>query len=47
MLGAVATANTLAEAVRGAYALSGKIGFENAYKRGDIGARALRALEDK
>lgn len=47
VLGAVATANTLAEAVRGAYALSGKIGFENAYKRGDIGARALRALEDK
>ena len=47
VLGAVATANTLAEAVRVAYALSGKIGFENAYKRGDIGARALRALEDK
>ncbi len=47
VLGAVATANTLAEAVRGAYALSGKIGFENAYKRGDIGARALTALEDK
>lgn len=47
VLGAVATANTLAEAVRGAYALSGKIGFENAYKRGDIGARALRAWEDK
>ncbi len=47
VLGAVATANTLAEAVRGAYALSGKIGFENAYKRGDIGARALKALEDK
>ncbi len=45
VLGATATAPTLKEAVERAYALAEKIGFENAYKRADIGARALKALE--
>ncbi len=43
VLGAVATAEDLATAVKNAYALAGRIGFENAYMRSDIGARALRA----
>ena len=42
VLGAVATADTLADAVRDAYALAGRITFRNAYCRSDIGARALR-----
>ncbi len=45
VLGAVATADTLPDAVRDAYALSDRIHFENAYKRGDIGARALAATK--
>ena len=44
VLGAVATAKTLKEAVRGAYSLAGKISFANAYMRTDIGKRALACL---
>ncbi len=44
VLGAVATAPTLEKAVKRAYALAGRIHFENAYKRSDIGKRALDAL---
>ncbi len=44
VLGAVAVAPTLKEAVERAYALSDKIAFANAYKRADIGGRALAAL---
>lgn len=47
VLGVTAVDKTLAKAVDGAYALVKKIGFENAYYRNDIGARALRAVEDK
>ena len=47
VLGAVAKGTTLAEAVKKAYALSDKIHFENAYKRKDIGARALKAIKEK
>lgn len=43
MLGAVATADTLEEAIRDAYDLANRISFENAYCRRDIGARALAA----
>ena len=43
VLGAVATAPTLQEAVGGAYALAGRVRFANAYMRKDIGARALKA----
>ncbi len=46
VLGAVATAPSHREAVRAAYALSDRISFEGAYRRSDIGARALAALED-
>ncbi len=45
VLGAVATAPTHAEAVKAAYALSDRISFENAYRRSDIGQRALKALK--
>ncbi len=43
VLGAVATADTLKGAVDAAYALAGRIHFENAYMRRDIGRRALMA----
>ena len=46
VLGATATADSLANAVKGAYALVDRISFDNAYYRHDIGARALAALED-
>lgn len=46
VLGAVKTAKTLSEAVKGAYALADKIHFENAYMRRDIGKRALAATEE-
>ena len=45
MLGAVATAPTLREAIDKAYALADKIHFENAYMRRDIGKRALAAIK--
>ncbi len=44
VLGAVAAADTLKQAVEGAYALAEKIKFENAYMRKDIGKRALSAI---
>ncbi len=44
VLGAVATAGTLSKAIKKAYALADEVSFEGAYKRGDIGARALAAL---
>lgn len=47
VLGAVAAAESLKEAVTGAYALAERIGFANAYKRKDIGRRALAAIEEK
>ncbi|MGN1094173.1 MAG: phosphoribosylglycinamide synthetase C domain-containing protein, partial [Candidatus Neoclostridium sp.] len=43
VLGVVAEADTLQRAVEKAYALAEKTGFENAYMRRDIGARALKA----
>ncbi len=46
VLGAVATAPTHAEAVKAAYALSDRIHFENAYRRSDIGQKALKALSE-
>ena len=47
VLGAVATADTLQDAIAHAYALADKIHFENAYMRRDIGRRALAAMEDR
>ena len=43
VLGAVAVAGNLKDAIDRAYALAGRIHFENAYCRRDIGQRALRA----
>ena len=45
VLGAVATAEDLPRAVEAAYALAGRISFQNAYMRHDIGRRALAALK--
>ncbi len=45
VLGAVATADTLKEAIEKAYVLAGKIHFENAYCRKDIGQRAMQAIK--
>ena len=45
VLGAVATAEDLKSAVEAAYALAGRISFQNAYMRHDIGRRALAALK--
>jgi phosphoribosylamine--glycine ligase len=46
VLGAVAVADTLKNAIDKAYALVPTIHFENAYYRRDIGKRALAAKED-
>ena len=46
VLGAVATAEDLPRAVEAAYALAGRISFQNAYMRHDIGKRALAALKN-
>ncbi len=47
VLGVTAVENTLKEAIDSAYSLVKQISFDNAYYRNDIGARALRAVEDK
>ncbi len=46
VLGATAVASSLSDAIKAAYALVGKISFSNAFYRSDIGARALKAMED-
>ena len=43
--GTTAVADTLKEAIREAYRLSDGVRFENAYRRSDIGQKALRALK--
>ena len=43
--GTTAVADTLEEAIREAYRLSDGVRFENAYRRSDIGQRALQALK--
>ena len=45
VLGATAVADTLEDAIKGAYAMVKTIHFENAYYRSDIGKRALAAKE--
>lgn len=47
VLGATAVAETLESAVKDAYSLVEKISFQNAYYRHDIGAKALKAGEEK
>ncbi len=46
VLGAVAVRDSLREAVDAAYEMAGRIHFDNAYYRSDIGKRALKALEE-
>ena len=46
VLGAVKVADSLSDAVKGAYSLSDKIHFENAYRRSDIGKRALECKKN-
>ena len=45
VLGAVATAEKLEDAISSAYGLVDRIHFDNAYFRHDIGARALKAFQ--
>ena len=47
VLGVTATADTLEKAINKAYEKVGKVDFENAFYRKDIGARALKAKERK
>ena len=47
VLGVTATADDLKTAIDKAYALTEKVHFGNAYKRSDIGQKALKALEVK
>ena len=46
MLGAVAVADTLGEAMKKVYENIDKISFDNAYYRRDIGKRASNAKEN-
>lgn len=46
VLGCTATAGNLKSAIDAAYKLTGKVHFDNAFFRHDIGARALKAVED-
>ena len=43
VVGAAVVADTLESAIAGAYDLAGRIHFDNAYCRSDIGQRALAA----
>ena len=45
VVGCTAVADTLPDAIRGAYDIAAQVSFDNAYYRHDIGARALRAPE--
>ena len=47
VLGVTAVADTLAEAVKDAYAMADRITFGNKYMRTDIGQKALRALQER
>ena len=46
VLGVVTTADTLANAIEKSYREVEKVHFENAYYRTDIGAKALKVLEE-
>ncbi len=46
VVGCTAVADTLPQAIEGAYALADRVKFENAYRRSDIGRRALEALAE-
>ena len=46
VVGCTAVADTLQDAVRGAYAVADQVSFENKYCRRDIGARALAAVQE-
>ena len=45
VVGCTAIADTLEDAISGAYAVAAQVHFENAYCRKDIGQRALRAVK--
>ncbi|MCR4804067.1 MAG: phosphoribosylamine--glycine ligase [Clostridia bacterium] len=47
VLGVTAVADDLPKAIEEAYEMAGRVRFEGAYKRNDIGARALQALGSK
>ena len=45
VVGCTAVADTLEDAIKGAYEVASKVKFENAYMRHDIGQRALKAYK--
>ena len=47
VLGVTAVEDSLPKAIEAAYAMAEQIRFEGAYKRSDIGARALQAYQEK
>ena len=47
VLGVTAVADTLGEAIRNAYEAADTVKFANAYRRSDIGARAMQAAGEK
>ena len=47
VLGVTAVEDTLPQAIEKAYAMAEKIWFEGAYKRSDIGARAMKAYKEQ
>ena len=46
VLGVTAVEDSLPKAIESAYAMAERISFEGAYKRSDIGARALKAVQE-
>ena len=46
VLGVTAVEDSLPKAIESAYAMAERIAFEGAYKRSDIGARALKAVQE-
>ncbi|MBR0050568.1 MAG: phosphoribosylamine--glycine ligase [Firmicutes bacterium] len=46
VLGVTAVEDSLPKAIESAYAMAQRISFEGAYKRSDIGARALKAVQE-
>ena len=47
VLGVTAVADSLKQAIANAYDAAADVTFENAYKRNDIGARAMAAYNNK
>ena len=47
VVGCTAVEDTLPESIRSAYKIADRVDFQNAYRRSDIGQRALKALKER